>query len=346
MISNEVKTKNVYIFVHDIKQHAGTELAAIKLSEVLSDKNINAKIISLADFANGEYLNISKIQRWRKDYSLIRKMMLESKGACIIGTTHAINILIALAAFRRRVKTILCEHLPYFSKSTIQKITARIIYKFADATVFLTRRDANCYRLNNAHVVPNYIEFNNYNKKNIDGGGVVNFLIAGRLCYQKGTDLLLEIIDEFEFKKLNYKLKICGVGPMLQVVEELLSKNPRIEYLGHVEHAQSLMELSRADVLLLPSRFEGFPFVMLESLSLGTPVVAFDCPTGPSEIISKDSGRLVQYLNTKEFSHTAMEFAQEVKEKTLIYETNCKSRASKFSKENFEQQWIELLGAV
>lgn len=346
MILDKMVMKNAYIFVHDIKQHAGTELAALKLAEVLSSHKVNGKIFSFADYADDKYFTMSKFQRWKRDFSLIRKVVRESKGAYLIGTTHAINILIVLASLGSEVKTILCEHLPYFSKSIIQKVTARLIYRFADAVVYLTRRDAENYKLNNVCVIPNYIESSNESYKLIDGGDSINFLIVGRLCHQKGTDLLPKIIADFDLKNLNYKLKICGIGPMLEVVEDLVAKNPRVEYLGQVERARSLMELGRADILLLPSRFEGFPFVMLESLSLGTPVVAFDCPTGPSEIMSTDTGKLVEYLDIEEFARTATEFAKKVKSNPVLYDANCKIRAKKFSKENFERQWVELLGAL
>lgn len=56
-----------------------------------------------------------------------------------------------------------------------------------------------------------------------------------------------------------------------------------------------------ARATLLPSLYEGFPNVLVESITLGTPVIAFDCQSGPSEIVQNKNGLLTPYMNVEKF---------------------------------------------
>jgi glycosyltransferase involved in cell wall biosynthesis len=126
-------------------------------------------------------------------------------------------------------------------------------------------------------------------------------------------------------------------------VQKLTENNSRLEYLGLLEHSETLNQINKSDVILLPSRFEGFPFVILESLALGKPVIAFDCPTGPSEIITEDSGVLVEYLNIKEFAEVVIKFGLKLKNDKEKFEKNCKKRVLLFSKKSISLKWVNLI---
>jgi glycosyltransferase involved in cell wall biosynthesis len=121
-------------------------------------------------------------------------------------------------------------------------------------------------------------------------------LIAmGRLVPQKGFDLLIEAFARLADKHSAWRLTIVGEGALRGELEVQAARQglaERVHFTGRVADPEA--HLGRADVFVLSSRYEGFPNVLLEAMSLGLPVVSFDCPSGPSAIIRhREDGVLV-----------------------------------------------------
>jgi glycosyltransferase involved in cell wall biosynthesis len=113
---------------------------------------------------------------------------------------------------------------------------------------------------------------------------------AGRLHYQKGFDLLLQAHRVARDRGLDHELWILGEGALraqLQALAGALGLADSVFMPGFVQQPYSTLRQSTA--LILSSRFEGLPMVLLEALGLGVPIVATDCPTGPAELL--DDGR-------------------------------------------------------
>jgi glycosyltransferase involved in cell wall biosynthesis len=119
-------------------------------------------------------------------------------------------------------------------------------------------------------------------------------LAAGRLSRQKGFDLLIRAFAEVRARHPQWRLVICGGGGWRPRLEQLID---RLELGGAVSlpgPAEPLArEMERASVYALSSRFEGFPLVLLEAMAKGLAVAAFDCPTGPREVIDDHANGLL-----------------------------------------------------
>jgi glycosyltransferase involved in cell wall biosynthesis len=121
---------------------------------------------------------------------------------------------------------------------------------------------------------------------------------VGRLAYQKGFDMLIDAFYQVQ-KQIDCKLVIFGEGELRTNLEkqiESLELQGSVSLPGYSENV--IAEVKAADLFVLSSRFEGSPNAIVEAMSVGTQVVAFDCPHGAREILQDGKvAPLVEYLD-------------------------------------------------
>jgi glycosyltransferase involved in cell wall biosynthesis len=111
-------------------------------------------------------------------------------------------------------------------------------------------------------------------------------LTAGRLRRQKGYDRLVRAWALVAQEHPGWRLRICGSGPKAPNLERQVARlglEGKVELPGAVSQIEREME--QASIFALSSRYEGLPMVMLEAMSKGLPIVSFDCPTGPRDVL-------------------------------------------------------------
>lgn len=112
----------------------------------------------------------------------------------------------------------------------------------------------------------------------------VRLVAVGRLSQEKGFDLLIEAVRSCGDARICVNL--IGKGPLDQELRRLAADGgvaERVRFLGFQRNPYPYM--ARADALVLSSRFEGFPNVVLEALACGTPVIACPAAGGTREIL-------------------------------------------------------------
>lgn len=136
-----------------------------------------------------------------------------------------------------------------------------------------------------------------------------NILFIGRLTEAKGLNYLLEIFQIALRSQPNLHLTIVGTGELQQKFQDQIIKlglTKSINLKGHQTDLSFYYENAKATVLT--SIREGFPNVLIESISYGTPVISFDCPSGPKDIIiPRVNGILVEHLNVNEFARSIID---------------------------------------
>lgn len=187
------------------------------------------------------------------------------------------------------------EHISFDFHSVLYKTFRKYFYKRIDKIITLTGNDAINYRSfhKDVNVIANANPLQILKKKADNQSKIV--VSIGRLTYQKGYDLLISAWLLIEQEYPDWSLHIYGEGENRKKLEQLIkNKNlNRVVLKGLTDDVQSVYD--NADIYVMSSRFEGFGMVLIEAQSRGLPIVSFNCPSGPAEIIQNDiNGYLVK----------------------------------------------------
>ena len=177
--------------------------------------------------------------------------------------------------------------------------------KHADMVVALTRGDAADWRLLNPRVsvIPNVVHLNESGVYSSVSNKSVIFV--GRYSHQKDIDSLIKIWQIVNSRHPDWTLNIYGGFGVEQ--QRLVStiNQLSINIVTHAPTPEIFSKYLESSIMVLTSRFEPFGLVLPEAMSYGLPVVAFDCPYGPAEIITDGvdgflvGGRDVQMFASK-----------------------------------------------
>jgi glycosyltransferase involved in cell wall biosynthesis len=139
-----------------------------------------------------------------------------------------------------------------------------------------------------------------FKKKNLNKN--IDVLFVGRIKKQKGIDNLIAVLKNINEQLSNLHIHVVGTG---ELEKELFSalKLESINY-THETSSNDLVTLyNRSKVTILTSYYEGYPNVLVESIACGTPVVSFNCKSGPDEIIEDGvNGFLISCFDIDNFS--------------------------------------------
>ena len=162
------------------------------------------------------------------------------------------------------------------------------------------------------------------------------FLQVSRLTEQKQPEHLVDIYYKLKQRGIKDKLYFIGNGEKVELIKQKI-KEYKLEddviLLGQIENPYPFFK--NAKLFVHTGKYEGLPTVLLESLALGTPVVAYDCPTGPKDILGKNSeyGKLIPLNDKDVFVEKVCELMND-DEKYKNYRKISLVRADDFSMKN------------
>ncbi|WP_017590014.1 glycosyltransferase family 4 protein [Nocardiopsis ganjiahuensis] len=276
----------------------------------------------------------------------LRRYLRSTNADVVIGTRPGINLLLAAWA-PPRVLTIGQEHLNLEEhKPAVRKAIARAYPKLGGLSV-LTETDRAAYQeLLDAPegwltALPNALEPGDPPRSSLDQPVIA---AAGRFSPVKQYPLLVEAFSHVVRDHPQWRLHIHGGGDRdeeLRETVERLGLGDNVSLMGRT--TDMLGELAKASLLAVSSRVEGFGMTIIEAFSVGVPVVSFDCPHGPREIIDDGrNGLLVPPQDTEALGAALSRLVANREERHRMGEAALAS-ASAYRLEDVIAQWEDFL---
>ena len=214
----------------------------------------------------------------------------------------------------------------------------------ADRIVTLTHKDAERWKEinSNVSVISNIVTMNHTDV--FSDCEAKRVIFVGRMDSQKGYQYLDAIWRIVEKRHPDWRLDIYGEGADLKENQRLIPQGENV--FPHGQTLDILDKYKESSILILTSVYEPFGLVMPEAMSCGIPVVAFDCPYGPAEIISdgKD-GFLIDCYDVEAYAnHLCLLMENEALRKEMGQ--NAIFSAKRFTKDIIIPQWINLFDSL
>lgn len=216
----------------------------------------------------------------------------------------------------------------------------KVLLKY-DRFVCLTEEDRqNWGNVDNLVVIPNFIK----SLAEVPAQLKQKSMIAvGRLSYQKGYDELLKAWQKVAVKHPDWTLKIYGDGEQKDELNALIAAlglTHQVEIKKPINDIESAYLKSSA--LVLSSRYEGLPMVLLEAAAAGVPLIAFACQCGPRDVIENyQNGILIPEGDTDALADSIM---QVIENDSFRFEMGkgAYKTAEKFLMPNVMLKWLDL----
>lgn len=256
-----------------------------------------------------------KTIRASKSFFKLYRLLKNEKPYAVFTTGGQINMLVGFISLFVKIPHLIARPTNVFGKTINPNRKERILGSFGK--IFYRRFDkvicqsdeiktsiCAAYNLDPEKliVIPNPVMPTDITKTKMPEPTTVKLISVARLVPQKGHDRLLDVLAELPG---NHVLTIAGDGPLREYLmqkAERLGLSHRVSFVGIVKNITSL--LAKHDLFVLPSFKEGFPNAVIESLSVGTPVVAFKVG-GVSAIITDDfNGYIVEEDDVKGFTRS------------------------------------------
>jgi glycosyltransferase involved in cell wall biosynthesis len=174
-----------------------------------------------------------------------------------------------------------------------------------------------------------------------------NVLAVGRYCSQKGFDMLIDIWHAVHRELPDWQLNIVGDGELRESIQKKIGQYGLQESVTLVRPTEDIGKYYlQSSVVVLTSRYEGLPMVLIEAQAFGLPAVAFTCKCGPRDILTDaEDGYLVDLNNKRRFVVKLIALMRYPSLRQQMGKA-AKKNSERFSEDVVMKKWITLFESL
>lgn len=337
----------ILFVINSLKSRSGSERVAIELANKLSNmKDYEITLLNRESTKHDvAYPLVEKVNVIRLTGNILKfykkLKMYTSAHTYDVVIVHNMGKLSLLCTFLPKLKKLVTlEHVSLISRPRIVQLLSNFFYKRISQVITLTQNDKEQFDKfhSNVIVIPNFSPFpiipvpQNASKQ---------IITIGRLTDQKNHIHLLQAWEKIYQTIPDWKLNIYGEGEQEVVLQKYISEHSlkNVSLKGVTSNVKEVYEQS--SFFVMSSKYEGLPMVLIEAQSFGLPIVSYNCPFGPSDIIrNHENGLLIQDQNINEL---ALAILQVASSPVLLeqFRKESWSNAQKYQPDQILKIWIE-----
>jgi N-acetylgalactosamine-N,N'-diacetylbacillosaminyl-diphospho-undecaprenol 4-alpha-N-acetylgalactosaminyltransferase len=298
----------------------------------------------------------NKLRKYKTWIDETKKILEDVKPDVVLSFGEIPNFLVLWIKMFNNVKSKIIINIRNSESVFLEKakfgwlIKLSMKYMYGKADLILTNSNGNKIDLienigvkKKIEVIYNPVSKITFNKKEKrDKKRIINI---GRLDKQKAQHYLIESFARVREEIENVELIIIGKGEREKELKELVKKlnlEKDIKFLGWQDNP--FYWLQNSDVFVLTSLWEGMPNVLIEAMACKCPVISFDCPSGPNEIIDKpgENGILVEVGDIERLTKEIVRVLRDDEYREYLSK-NAYERAKDFDVEKIKEEYLKVL---
>ena len=303
-IKKQMQSRKKILFVLPSLCAGGAERVISFVSQQLNTNDFKVKLIVLG-FEKDAVYNVDSIEvkylnkkRLLASVTTLFRLLMKEKPSIVVSSIGHVNIMMGFfSLFFRKIKFIgreasVVSKMNEFSKlnSKLNLSLMKIFYPRLSAIICQSGDMRNDFihtlQLNPSKLVLIHNPITKFPTiiRSYDFKDKLNFITVGRLSEEKGYVRILEGLSKI--KNYDFHYTIIGSGPQLEIIKESIYKFNLTDKISFIPYTHEVLEeVSKNDYFIQGSFVEGFPNALLESCTVGTPVIAFKSLGGTKDIV-------------------------------------------------------------